>query len=292
MRLCPLVELQRPQSRFDMSSIESILKECHDQRLTNQVTFHLMGEALLHKQWAEVLSLCRNYQMRTRLVTNGSLYKEDKYRQLFSLVDILDVSYRTVDDMELQTVQKRLTFEEYLDMVMAAVALRASLPSSQTRMRLRLFISEKTIPSLRALCQRLNVDPAILATARNGEIRPYQEFNPYPWMSFLCEQELDWRHQANKYPSKFGNCQEYENSFSILSNGAITSCCWDAHGENTMGNLNQNSLAEILNNAESRRFRESFRSHKCPTEKCSKCLARPTWARSMAYQAASLVNIR
>ena len=289
---CPLVELQRPASRMDFSLLERILRECFEERLTNRVTFHLMGEALLHPQYLEVLQLCHSYGMRTRLVTNGSLYREDKYRKLFEVVDILDVSYRTVDDMELQSVQKRLTFEAYLDMVMAAVDLRASLPSSQTRMRLRLFISPKTAPSLEALCQRLGVDSAILNSIGNREIQPYQEFNPYPWLTFLCEAELDWRHTKNSYPSKFGNCQEYEKSFSILSNGGVTSCCWDAHGENVMGNLKELPLAEILNNEASRHFRDSFRKHTCPTVKCQKCLARPTWTRSVAYQAFSLVNLR
>jgi radical SAM protein with 4Fe4S-binding SPASM domain len=289
---CPLVELQRPQSRLDLGLIERILRECHDNRLANQVTFHLMGEALLHPQCMDVLELCRQHSMRTRLVTNGSLYKEDKYRQLFSIVDVLDISYRTVDDMELQSVQKRLTFEQYLDMVMEAVNLRADLPTSRTRMRLRLFISPKTLPSLEALCQRLGVDPAVLTGAGAGEIQPYQEFNPYPWLTFLCEQELDWRHTKNRYDSKFGNCQEYEKSFSILSNGGVTSCCWDAHGENTMGNLHDHSLTEILDNDASRRFRQAFQRHTCPTEKCQKCLARPTWARSITYQALSLVNLR
>jgi radical SAM protein with 4Fe4S-binding SPASM domain len=289
---CPIVELGRPQSRLEMSMIEQILFDCAEQRLTNRVTFHLMGEALLHPQCMDVLHLCHKYGMRTRLVTNGSLYREDKYRQLFEVVDILDISYRTVDDMELQSVQKKLTFDEYLDKVMLAVNLRASMPESQAKMRLRLFISEKTLPSLEALCGRLGIDSQVLANAGTGEIEPYQEFNPYPWMTFLCESELDWRHTKNHYPSKFGNCQEYEKSFSILSNGAITSCCWDAHGENTMGNLNQQTLVDILNNEASRSFRESFRKHTCPTEKCQKCLARPTWARSMAYQALSLVNVR
>ena len=286
---CPLVELQRPASRLEYSLIEQILSECAEHRLTNRVTFHLMGEALLHPQCMDVLRLCREYKMRTRLVTNGALYKEEKYREMFELVDTLDISFRTVDDMEVQQVQEKLTFDEYLDKVVAAVNLRASIPSSPTQIRLRLFISQKTMPSLEALCRRLDIPSASLGA---GAIRPYQEFNPRDWLTFLCEAELDWRHTRNLYRSKFGNCQEYEKSFSIISNGSVTSCCWDAHGENIMGNLNEHSLAQILENETSQSFRNSFRKHICPTEKCRKCLGRPTWARSMAYQALSLVNLR
>ena len=65
--------------------------------------------------------------MRTRLVTNGALYRDEKYRELFDLVDTLDISFRTVDDMEVQQVQEKLTFDEYLDRVVAAVDLRAAI---------------------------------------------------------------------------------------------------------------------------------------------------------------------
>ncbi|MCP4788575.1 MAG: radical SAM protein [Fuerstiella sp.] len=124
---CPLVELQRPASRLEYSLIEQILSECAEHRLTNRVAFHLMGEALLHPQCMDVLRLCRRYRMRTRLVTNGALYRDEKYRELFDLVDTLDISFRTVDDMEVQQVQEKLTFDEYLDRVVAAVDLRAAI---------------------------------------------------------------------------------------------------------------------------------------------------------------------
>lgn len=289
---CPLVELQRPASRLEFSLIEQILQECEEHRLTNKVTFHLMGEALLHPQYLDVLKLCRDYKMSTRLVTNGALYKEESYRMLFDVVDTLDISFRTVDDMEVQKAQKKLTFDEYLEKVLAAVALRASLPDSKAKMRLRLFISAKTMPSLKLLFQRLEISESELHAMGKGPITPYQEFSPYPWLTFLCESELDWRHRTNIYPSRFGNCQEYDKSFSILSNGGVTSCCWDAHGENVMGNLKDDTLTGILNNETSRRFRDSFRRHICPTEKCQKCLGRPTRIRSIAYQVLSLAGLR
>ncbi len=288
---CPLVELQRPASRLEYSLIEKILSECAEHRLTNRVTFHLMGEALLHPQCMDVLRLCRKYSMHTRFVTNGALYKEEKYRDPFDIVDTLDISFRTVDDMEVQQVQQKLTFDEYLDRVAASVDLRESIMTSPTRIRLRLFISPKTMPSLKSLCQRLDIPSSVLR-AGSGNIQPYQEFNPRDWLTFLCESERDWKHTMNLYQSKFGNCQEYEKYFSIISSGSVTSCCWGAHGENIMGNLNEHSLVEILENEDSHRFRNSFRRHVCPTEKCRKCLGRPTWSRSMAYQALSLVNLR
>jgi hypothetical protein len=99
---CPPDERQHPVSNLKYSLIEKILSECTEHRLTNRVAFHLMAAALLHPHCMDIPCLCRQYKMHTRLVTNGALYKEEKYRELFGIVDTLDVSFRKVDDMQVQ----------------------------------------------------------------------------------------------------------------------------------------------------------------------------------------------
>jgi radical SAM protein with 4Fe4S-binding SPASM domain len=289
---CPLSNLQRPQAKLSFDLAKRVLTESVEFKLTRNATFHLMGEALLHPQCIEVLELCHSLGIGTRLVTNGSLYREDKYARLFGVLDRLDISCRTVDDMEVQSVQKKLTFDEYLDKVMEAVNLRASLPESQTRIRLRVFISPKTIPSLRQLCARLNVDPDRVITPRSNTPGAYETFSPLPWLSFLCEAQLDWIGGTKQYPSTFGNCDEFDTGFTVLASGDVTTCCWDAHGGNVMGNVAEQSLCDILFSEKAEAFRRSFRRHTCPTETCKKCLGRPTLIRSGAYQALSILGQR
>jgi radical SAM protein with 4Fe4S-binding SPASM domain len=289
---CPLTHLQRPQGKLPFETAEKVLRECVEHKLVRNATFHLMGEALLHPQCMEVLQLCRDLGIRTRLVTNGSLFREEKYTRLFGILDRLDISYRTVDDMEVQSVQKKLTFEEYLDRVMQAVNLRASLADCTTTVRIRVFISPKTIPSLRHLCARLNVDPDTVIAPRGGAPGAYETFSPLPWLSFLCEAQLDWIGNTKQFPSKFGNCNEFEIGFAVLASGDVTTCCWDAHGGNVMGNVAEHSLREILFSERAEAFRASFRRHACPTETCQKCLGRPSLVRSGVYQALSILGQR
>lgn len=290
---CPLTNLQRPAARLTYEIAEQVLHDCIEHRLTRNATFHLMGEALLHPQWHEILTLCQTLGIRTRLVTNGSLYREDKYLRLLKLVDRLDISYRTVDDMEVQAVQKKLTYQEYLDMVMAAIDLRASLPDSPTSIRIRLFISPKTIPSIRQLCERLKIDPdTVINPHSSNNLQAYDLFTPLPWLTILCEKELDWLGTQKHYQSRFGNCNEFEIGFAVLANGDVTTCCWDANGGNVMGNVTEESLSAILFSPKAMAFRDSFKRHRCPTETCKQCLGRPTVAKSVVYQTLSLVNLR
>jgi radical SAM protein with 4Fe4S-binding SPASM domain len=289
---CPLTNLQRPQGKLSFEMADQVLRECIEYKIVRNATFHLMGEALLHPQCMEVLELCRSLGIRTRLVTNGSLYREDKYKRLFGILDRLDISYRTVDDMEVHSVQKKLSFEEYLEKVIDAVNLRASMRESTTTLRIRVFISPKTIPSLRHLCARLNVDPDTVISPRTNTAGVYETFSPLPWLSFLCEAQLDWVGKTKHYPSKFGNCREFEIGFAVLSSGDVTTCCWDAHGGNVMGNVGEQSLREILFSEKAEAFRASFRRHTCPTETCKKCLGRPNPLKSGVYQALSVLGQR
>ena len=87
--------------------------------------------------------------IKTRLVTNGSLFRDGQVSaNWFRIIDRLDISYRTVDDMEVQIVQKKLTHEQYLDMVMAAVDLRAAMADSTTdNLRLQAYpFRQKYVP--------------------------------------------------------------------------------------------------------------------------------------------------
>jgi len=289
---CPLTDLHRPHGRLEFETAERVLRECIDNKLTRHATFHLMGEALLHPRCMDVLRLCRQIGIETRLVTNGSNFKREKFVELFNLVDRLDISYRTVDDMEFQSVNKKLTFQEYLDLILSAIDLRASMPESDTQIRLRVFISEKTIPSLRDLCLRLKVNPDAVIGAKPGVPVLYDSFTPLPWLSFLCEDQLDWIGTTKKYPSKYASCDEFETGFAVLSDGQVTTCCWDAHGGNAMGNVNEKPLTEILFSEAAESFRSQFKKHTCPTETCQACRGRPSFIKSKGYQALVILGQR
>jgi radical SAM protein with 4Fe4S-binding SPASM domain len=142
------------------------------------------------------------------------------------------------------------------------------------------------------LCQRLNVDPNTVIDPHADAVKAYDVFTPMNWLSLLCEMQLDWLGSTKRYRSRFGTCDEFEIGFAVLASGDVTSCCWDAHGGNVMGNVLKQSLTDILFSAEAEAFHESFRRHRCPTETCKKCLGRPTLLKSTVYQTLSLLGAR
>ena len=140
---CPLNELRRSAARLEYETAARVLRECIEHELVRHTTFHLMGEALLHPQCVEIVGLCRDLGIRTRLVTNGSLFHEAKFSQMFNVLDSLDISFRTLDDMELQTCSSKLTFQQYLEKVSATLRLRGRMHASPTAVRIRVFVAPR-----------------------------------------------------------------------------------------------------------------------------------------------------
>lgn len=283
---CPLTDLQRPKGKLDLDTVKDVLRQCIESGLTDRATFHLMGEALLYRDCMAVLEHCKELGIRTRLVTNGSLYSEEKYLQLYSLLEILDISFRSVDDIEMQRVTKKFTFEEYLSRIVEAIRLRERVGGS-TNIRIRLFVSERTQDSIRQLAAALNIPETSISDGGHGLVHC-----AIPWLTFLREYELDWVGKSKRYPSYIANCEEFETGFAVLASGDVTTCCWDAHGGNKMGNVHEQPLAEILFGRKATDFRASFKRHICPTETCRMCLGRPNLYKSIGYQALALVQLR
>jgi radical SAM protein with 4Fe4S-binding SPASM domain len=78
----------------------------------------------------------------------------------------------------------------------------------------------------------------------------------------------------------------------MLASGDVTTCCWDAHGGNVIGNVTEQPLRDILFSDRAEAFRASFHRHRCATDTCRKCLGRSTITKSVSYQALSVIKLR
>ncbi|NBT59551.1 radical SAM protein [bacterium] len=68
---CP--EVIRPKSMMDLETFQKVLAEVS--KVTRLVTFHLMGEPLVHPELRKFLDLCEEKKLRVFFVTNGVLLK-------------------------------------------------------------------------------------------------------------------------------------------------------------------------------------------------------------------------
>lgn len=120
-KFCPSPVLKRARQDIDPEIVKKVLRELKEKN--SLVTFHLMGEPLLNKNFFEYAALCDEYGIKYWLVSNGLLFTEEIVEKLFSLENLqnLEVSFHTChpDAWPLRGV--KTSFEEYLKRVGIAV---------------------------------------------------------------------------------------------------------------------------------------------------------------------------
>ncbi len=81
--------------------------------------------------------------------------------------------------------------------------------------------------------------------------------------------ELDFNRKI--YCSYFGRCDGMKNQIAILSNGDVTTCCYDYNGSNSFGNLGNSDLRKILSSDKANHYRNNLRRGILPTKTCRMC---------------------
>jgi len=68
-----------------------------------------------------------------------------------------------------------------------------------------------------------------------------------------------------------GSCSEvWRGNMAVLTDGSISPCCFDTHGELVVGNIREESLEQVLRGARFGRLLENFARGRLPAC-CLKC---------------------
>jgi len=268
---CPISKISRPKMMMPFNVICQIIDEIKLSGLSSKIAFHLLGEPLLHPRLYDILSYCRTNSLKSRVVTNGYLLQLSTNQLKLDYADVVDISIRAKDANDLLKICNNDNYNEYIGGINNYI--RNS--NNDTKIRLRLFSH---------YAEEILIKLGLEYNAANFkcEIKKLGNKN----IEIIIEKCLDWKGDNKKYPSNyFGYCNEFNTGFSILSNGDITTCCWDYDGKNTLGNfIVDGGLNNVLNNELATKFCNFFGKRRVPTKFCQQCLGRPNLLKSIAYQ--------
>lgn len=82
---------------------------------------------------------------------------------------------------------------------------------------------------------------------------------------------FNWPSLNNEFVSDKGFCYGLDSHFGVLSSGKVVPCCLDKDGIITLGNVNEQSLDEILNSKRVLDIKKGFKEHRVIEELCQKC---------------------
>lgn len=214
---------------LDLNKIESYLKEIS--KYTNTVYLHILGEPLLHPNFEEIIKLCDVYNLKVRLTTNGSLV--DKYD--FTKLNINKISFSLqsliqYDDNELIKYFNKLKI--MID------SIKDKLKSREIGIDFRVWNDKESIKVIE------------LNKKINKYLSEIIKINELINVRISEDNEFEWPNEENTINDHKMKCLGGITQLGVLSNGDVVLCCLDYNGKTKLGNLNNETLEQILSNVD------------------------------------------
>jgi MoaA/NifB/PqqE/SkfB family radical SAM enzyme len=300
---CPTGKMTRPQEFMDPDLACSAIDQIAELDLADKITFHVMGEPLLHPHFFRILLHAKERGVPVGLTTNAALLSEANIRRLAeSDLHQIDISLQTPDRESFHLTRgTRIDFDEYrrrlLDLL-AAMAQRPAQPIFKIRIMTTRFASGMrkklgipnflgTSEALRRtviewtdmIYERLGKTPIprdqLLRRARRVGIHGWNVIELAPKIFVETYVLTDWGNafaEDGIIEARHGYCFGMRDHFAILCSGDVVLCCIDFDGRTAVGNLRESSLVEVLNSPELRRIMDGFRRNALIHPHCRRCL--------------------
>ena len=315
--------MTRKRGIIDENLARSALDQIADLDLAEKVTFHVMGEPLLHPRFFQILDYAHSRNLRIGLTTNGSLLTSRMIQQLAERdLHQIDISLQSPDRESFHATRgSGMDFEKYrgalLDLL-AACAARPEPPIFKIRMMTTRFAArmreQLDIPDFMGSSKALRAavrewtELVYDRVGLNGEnqrralsnvnrigISKWNVIEISPKIFIETYLLTDWGNAYEKddlIEAGHGYCFGMRDHFAISYTGDVLLCCVDYDGRTSMGNLNDNSLIDVLRNNELKEIVKGFRRFKLVHPYCRRCLGSKSRLGSWLKPAASIIGLK
>ncbi len=314
--------MMRKRGVMDVELARSALDQISELNLAEKVTFHVMGEPLLHPRFFDILDHARARNLPVGLTTNGALLNPETIKALAERdLHQIDISLQTPDkDSFLATRGTRMDFDEYrarvLDLL-AACAARPSPPIFKIRIMTTSFAKrmrdELGIPNFMGSSEALRntvrewaeivyprlglagVDERLLRKLKKIGIHGWNVIEISPNVIIETYVLTDWGNAFSGediIEASYGYCFGMRDHFAILHSGDVVLCCIDYDGRTSFGSLNDESLLQILSGKELERIVKGFRRGRLLHPYCRQCLGSSSRVGSWIKPVASVLGLK
>jgi MoaA/NifB/PqqE/SkfB family radical SAM enzyme len=319
---CPDAIMTRKRGTMPESLAKLALDQIADLDIAEKVTFHVMGEPMLHPQFFEILDHAAGLKLNIGLTTNGALLRPDTIERLAnSDLHQIDISLQAPDkESFLATRGTRMDFDRYKEgllSLLAACSKRPSPPIFKIRVMTTRFargMREKLgIPNFMGSSdelRRMVLEWTTLAHERlglDGERREWEKrlnkIRIYGWNVIEISPKIfietyvltDWGNAFagdDVIEANHGYCFGMRDHFAILYSGDVVLCCVDFDGRTALGSLKERPLIDILRSPELARIMEGFQRNRLVHPHCRKCLGSGSRISSLVKPALSILGLK
>jgi radical SAM protein with 4Fe4S-binding SPASM domain len=237
---------------------------------TDHLALHVLGEPLLHPELGEILALCREYNFKVNLTTNGTLLPQRQELLLTSpALRQINISLHSFSEQEthpplaayLAGIFGFLREAAATDLL---ISLRFwNLPAMETN------LPSANDPILKALESFFGL-PEPLAT----RLTPGHGITLAPKVFLSQNPRFTWPHGPAPDLGDKGTCRGLRDHVAILVDGTVVPCCLDAEADIALGNIHEQSLPEIINSPRAEAMRTGFSQRRLTEPLCRRCTFR------------------
>jgi MoaA/NifB/PqqE/SkfB family radical SAM enzyme len=261
---CP--EVARPKRRISKELFIHAIDQIAP--LTDLVCFHLMGEPLTHPDLDFFIRYCEQKQVKVFLVSNGSLLTQEKHKTLLSpILYQMNFSLHSFAD---NFPGKDAT--PYLDKIFEFVDL-ALRERPELYLNFRLWDLQETLSSgaTHAQIQQAIEERFQFQFPQTVDVRKRKSFPIQGRLYLHYDTQFQWPALDLPVLGTRGTCKGLSNHIGLLVDGTVVPCCLDKEGVIPLGNLQQQSLSEILASPEAVKLKQGFAQGELVHSLCQRC---------------------
>lgn len=232
------------KKEMSLHEFEYVLKQINN--YTDYLYLHVKGEPLLHKNFKEVLNICKRYNKFVNVTTNGTLLKK-------RLNDILASKVVRQINISLQS----LINLDYIDDIIKCADI---LSNNKIQVVYRMWAENKY---QNELIKKIEKHYNMSINKDNTKLKDNLYFNK--------DKEFIWPNLSNEIFNEVGTCYGARTHIGILSDGTVIPCCLDSSGIISLGNIFKDDFADIMKSIRFLKMQTDFRNNKLCEELCKKC---------------------
>ena len=245
------------------------------------VYFHVLGEPTLHPGFVHYLKKLEQTPLKLTLTTNGTTIERNG-RQILASPAVRQVNFSTHAYAELPRETAERYLQNVLDFCRIATVER---PDLYINLRLWNVGADEATPWNSYMLSRIRETFGVEVTPGHFCSR-HKSFNITGRLYLHEDTRFEWPESkapacAEQYRSKpaevtvatypAGTCRALDTHVAILHDGRVVACCLDHSGQITLGNIAEQSLAEIIDSPTTQNLREGFAQHELRHPFCQTC---------------------
>ncbi len=229
-----------------------LFKKAIKEDLSDEITLHIMGEPLLHPKIKKILDFAEEKDIRINLTTNGTIIQDYLLSKAikrinFSIHGIIANFSEEKQEKHLKKIIEltKITEEKRKNMIIVY----------------RLWNNRDVESTIKRIEKEFNTK----IKERTGGMRIKDN------VSIHFDDLFEWPNPKNRIRSETGYCHGLGTHIGILVDGTVVPCCLDNEGVISLGNIKDNTIAEILNTQRTKAMKKGFQERKLVENLCRRC---------------------